>query len=108
MSEKEREYLRKTFPKMMEEMEESDKFQVDAIRTDSEEAKKATEKNLADSRTAVDFIRLCNRDKEALEIIDFLEKQSRISPEYAKRLRRQLTVRGLRSFGSKREPGFLE
>lgn len=108
MNEKDREYLQKTFPKMMEEMEEGNKLQIDAVRTDFKEAEKAVKKDRKNSRTAIDFIRLCEDEEEALEIIDYLEEQDRISPKYAKSLRTQLAAQGLRSFGAKRKPGSLE
>jgi len=43
---------------------------------------------------------------QAREIIDYLERKGRITPEYAEKLRRQLKEKGLRSFGPKKEPGY--
>ncbi len=56
--------------------------------------------------TVIDFIRRCDTESEALEIIDYMERRGEISSEYAYHLRRQLSEQGLRSFGSKKESGF--
>jgi len=54
----------------------------------------------------VDFIRRCDNEKQAEEIIDFLEKRREITGEYARRLRKQLRSKGVRSFGSKKEDDY--
>jgi len=55
---------------------------------------------------AIDFIRRCDNEKQAEEIIDYLEKRGEISGEYAVRLRKQLKSKGVRSFGSKKEDDY--
>ena len=55
---------------------------------------------------AIDFIRRCETEEEALEIISFLEKKGDLSVEQANNLKQQLTKKGLRSFGEKKEAGF--
>lgn len=60
------------------------------------------------SPDVVDFLRRCATDEEAMQIIDFLEKQGEISTIHAKELRRQLQTQGVRSFGSKKSWGFYE
>jgi len=52
---------------------------------------------------AVDFIRRCDTEVQAEEIISYLEKRGEITKEYAKELRCQLKRDGVRSFGSKKE-----
>jgi hypothetical protein len=56
----------------------------------------------------VDFLRRCNTDEEAMEIISFLEKRGEIKPVHAKELRKQLQSQGVRSFGSKKDWGYYE
>ena len=51
----------------------------------------------------IDFIRRCDREEQAEEIINYLEKRGEISYKYAEKLRRQLEEKGVRSFGSKKE-----
>ncbi len=57
---------------------------------------------------AIDFIRRCSDDEEALEIIEYLRGREEISVEEAERLCRQLEEEGLKSFGPKKEPGYYE
>jgi len=56
--------------------------------------------------TVIDFIRRARCEEEALEVIDFMEKRGEISKEYAESLRKQLKEKGLKSFGSFKEPGY--
>lgn len=53
--------------------------------------------------SAVDFIRRCDTETQAEEIIAYLEKKGEITKENAKDLRCQLERDGLRSFGPKKE-----
>lgn len=55
---------------------------------------------------AVDFIRRCAKEEQALEIIEFLRKRGRISSPYAEKLKEQLRTKGLRSFGPKKRRGY--
>lgn len=55
---------------------------------------------------AIAFLRRCNTEAQALEIIAYLEGKGEISQDYAERLRRQLKEKGLSSFGEKKEPGY--
>ncbi|MFQ6085300.1 MAG: DUF2095 family protein [Candidatus Bathyarchaeia archaeon] len=54
----------------------------------------------------VDFIRRCDSLEQALEIVDFLVKKGELTPAHAEKVRDQLKVRGLRSFGKKKERGY--
>ncbi|KXA90588.1 hypothetical protein AKJ37_01385 [candidate division MSBL1 archaeon SCGC-AAA259I09] len=97
-------YFKEKFPHLFKEIKNrSETVEIESIRTSSDEGKKATKE---DSRpNIIDFLRLCDTEDEALEIINHMEKESKIKPSYAKKLRQQLTHKGLRSFGSKRKPG---
>ena len=55
---------------------------------------------------AVDFIRRCTTEDEALEIIEYLESKGEISSENAIEYRLQLKRQGLKSFGSHKEADF--
>ncbi len=50
----------------------------------------------------VDFLRRCDHDEEAEEIIAFLETRGEITSAHATALRRQLWEQGIRSFGPKK------
>ena len=54
----------------------------------------------------IDFIRRCNTEGEAEQIIVYLEKKGEISKEYATKLIKQLKSEGVRSFGSKKEENY--
>lgn len=99
-------YFKESFPHLAREIDEqAETISFDGVRTDSEEAKKATYPNRAKGPTVIDFLRLCDTGEEALKIIDYFAEQGKLESKRAKKLRRQLVNRGLRSFGPKREPG---
>ena len=54
----------------------------------------------------IDFVRRCDNEKQAEEIIDYLEKRREISISYAKKLKKQLVEKGVRSFGSKKKADY--
>ena len=54
----------------------------------------------------IDYLRRCERNEDAEKTISYLLKKGEISPEYAKKLRKQLKEKGLRSFGPKKEDGY--
>lgn len=100
------EYFQDKFPNLSEEIKNQTKtLKIDGVRTDPNEGKKASKSVKHSNPSTIDYIRLCDTEDEALEIINYLEEKGKIEQEYAKKLRTQLTNRGLRSFGSKRNPG---
>ncbi|MCD6248077.1 MAG: DUF2095 family protein [Hadesarchaea archaeon] len=100
--------LRKKYPNLYREWGGVGTLRIGAVRTDPEEARKVACAQHGYEPTVVDFIRRCDTDQQALEIIDFLERRGEISRDYAKSLRLQLKCFGLRSFGSKKEAGYYE
>ncbi|MEM2136332.1 MAG: DUF2095 family protein [Candidatus Methanomethylicia archaeon] len=54
----------------------------------------------------IDFIRRCDTEDQALEIINFMTKQNLISDGEAEKLKFILREKGIRYFGSKKEPGW--
>ncbi|MEM2715000.1 MAG: DUF2095 family protein, partial [Candidatus Bathyarchaeia archaeon] len=54
----------------------------------------------------IDFIRRCDTEEQAEEIIAYLEKKGEISQSYASNLRKQLKEKGVRSFGPKKEEAY--
>jgi hypothetical protein len=52
---------------------------------------------------AIDFLRRCDTEAQAEEIIVYLEKKGEITKEYAGELRAQLKKDGVRCFGPKKE-----
>jgi len=119
-----KEYLKKMFPNLYEELETGDsKIPIDAVRKNPEEAEadivECIEEDIEsepDTITpdklrhftpcAVDFIRRCDTEAQAGEIIDYLLKKGEITNEYAEELRCKLKQEGVRSFGPKKEENY--
>ncbi|MCX8169823.1 MAG: DUF2095 family protein [Candidatus Methanomethyliaceae archaeon] len=97
MREYKREELRKAFPNLMREIEEASLEEKITMKID---------RSRGYEPTVIDFIRRCDSNEEAIEIIDFLEKRGEISKEYAEALRTRIRKKGVRSFGKKRKPGY--
>lgn len=56
--------------------------------------------------TAVDFIRRCDTEEQAEEIITYLHKKGEITEKNAEELLGQLKRDGVRSFGTKKEENY--
>jgi hypothetical protein len=56
--------------------------------------------------TAIDFIRRANTEKEAIEIINYLEKRKELKENEAKELKEKLETDGLESFGTHKQHGY--
>ena len=108
--------LKKMFPHLYEELEEGEvKVPINAVRKDADaiENSECEEPELEPTvlpdklrhfnPTAVDFLRRCDTDVQAEEIIGYLEKKGEITKEYAVELRCQLKKDGVRCFGPKKE-----
>jgi len=52
---------------------------------------------------AIDFLRRCDTEAQAEEIIAYLQKKGEITHDYAQELRCQLKKDGVRAFGPKKE-----
>ncbi len=116
--------LRKMFPNLYREIEELDEFKVpiNAVRADPEAAERAAVEDVSEEEfleptvvtdklrhfnpSAVDFIRRCDTDAQAQEIITYLLKKGEITAEYAKELEAKLKSEGVRCFGPKKEENY--
>lgn len=54
----------------------------------------------------IDFIRRCDTEEEAIEIVDYLERRGELTPEKAEEIRKKIRREGVRSFGPKKEDGY--
>jgi hypothetical protein len=106
--ETDKETFKKMFPNLAKELEVGDqRVKIDAVRTDSDEAEKTVpDKFRGYCPTVIDFIRRCDTDEQADEIITYLQKRGEITTEYADALRVQLQNKGVRSFGPKKEENY--
>lgn len=100
--------LKKMFPSLVNEMEKTQQRAViSSVRSEVEDAEKTSSKRFASYKPdVVDFIRRCDNKQQTEEIIRYLEKRKEIDPERAKRLRKQIKEKGIRSFGSKKEEDY--
>ncbi len=103
------------FPHLSKELEgEESKVTIESVRANPEEA----EKDLTEVETVsadqfrhfnpdvVDFLRRCDTDAQAEEIISYMEKRSELTKERAAELRKQLKKHGVRCFGPKKEENY--
>lgn len=100
-----KETLKKMFPNLAKELDGDDNIiPINSVRTDTRNGENASSKDYVHYEPdVIDFIRRCNMIKQAVEIIDYMEKRGEIKKRYAAKLRRQLKAKGLRSFGPEKE-----
>ncbi|MEM2440298.1 MAG: DUF2095 family protein [Candidatus Bathyarchaeia archaeon] len=110
-----KETFKKLFPNLAKEMELGEnKVSINSIRTDMEESEKTASgkrRNSVDpfanyNPDVIDFLRRCDTEEQAEEIIAYMEKRGEITSEYAAKLRKQLKEKGVRSFGPKKEDNY--
>jgi len=104
----EKKRFKKMFPHLAEEIEGGEaEVQVGSVRSDTETAGKAASGGpRAYDPDIIDFLRRCDSNEQAEEIISFLERKGEINSKYALRLRKQLREKGVRSFGPKKEDDY--
>jgi len=100
--------FKRLFPHLSREMEaEKQRVSISSVLSDLPTGERASSKKFDSYMPdVIDFIRRCDDEKQALEIVDYMEKREEISPDYARRLRKQLREKGVRSFGSKKEDDY--
>jgi len=96
--------FRKKFPNLTKELEGGEKIAVGGVRSDLKEAEKAVKTYESHEPSVIDFLRRCETDEQAIEIIDYLKTTGEIKDEYAARLKTQLLQKGIESFGEKKRP----
>lgn len=103
-----REQFRKMFPNLAREIEgEKNKVTISSVRMDPEEGERATSKRFDGyNPDVIDFLRRCDDEQQAEEIIAYMERRGEISQQYAASLRKQLKDKGVRSFGPKKEDAY--
>ncbi len=103
-----KERFRRMFPHLAEELESGrEKITISSIRSDIEAGEKAASRRFEGyNPDVIDFIRRCETEKQAEEIIEYLRRRGEISGEYAEKLLEQLREKGVRSFGPKKEDDY--
>jgi len=104
-----REEFEERFPALAEELGERG-LQINGYRTSENDS--IEEDDVRDfsgyNPTIIDFLRRCETDEEALEIINWMEERGEITHKMARELRVTLAQRGVRAFGAKKEWGWYE
>ncbi len=100
--------LKKLFPNLSKEIKNVDyKVSIDSVRTNSETGEKAACARFSHyTPDIIDFLRRCDTEDQAREIIDYMEEREEIPRGYAEKLRKQLKDQGVRSFGPKKEEDY--
>ncbi|MHA1311163.1 MAG: DUF2095 family protein [Candidatus Helarchaeota archaeon] len=105
------EKFKKEFPNLLKEiLENKSNLTIRSIRS------KETSDNSEDNKIpdelqnpdVISFIRRADTDGQAIEIINYCLKRGEIDQNYANELKTQLLLYGVRSFGTKKEPGYYE
>jgi hypothetical protein len=100
--------FKKMFPHLTEEMEgNASQIKVTGVRSYAKPDEKKTSRVFDGYEPdVVDFIRRCDNEEQAIEIIKYLERKKEITPSHAAKLRQQLREKGVRSFGTKKEEDY--
>ncbi len=103
-----KETFKKMFPNLAKELETGEnKVTVNSVRTDNQTGEKASSQRFINyTPDVIDFIRRCDTEEQAEEIITYLEKKGEVQGHYAEKLRKQLKEKGIRSFGPKKEKDY--
>ena len=120
----EKKQFKKMFPHLMREIETGEnKVSIDSMENDPETAEETAEctedaiESVEESPTesdkfrhycpdVVDFLRRCDTDVQAEEIILYMEKRGELTAEKACELRARLKKDGVRGFGPKKEDNY--
>ncbi|MEM0313795.1 MAG: DUF2095 family protein [Candidatus Bathyarchaeia archaeon] len=103
------ETFKKIFPNLAKEMESGNqKVSINSVRTETSAGENAASIDMFRhyNPDVIDFIRRCDTDEQAEEIIAYMERRGEISKDYAEGLRKQLKEKGVRSFGPKKEENY--
>lgn len=103
-----KETFKKLFPNLSKELDsDENKVSINSVRTDIQTGEKASSKRFTRYMPdVIDFIRRCDTEEQAEEIIAYMEKRGEIGMQYAEKLRKQLKQKGVRSFGPKKEENY--
>jgi hypothetical protein len=100
--------FKKMFPHLAQELRRGEsKISIESIRSDIEAGEKAASKQFEGyNPDVIDFLRRCDNERQAREMVGYLEQRKEISREYAGRLRKQIKEKGVRRFGPKKEEDY--
>ncbi|MCS6768894.1 MAG: DUF2095 domain-containing protein [Candidatus Caldarchaeum sp.] len=97
------EEFRKKFPALYRELVgKKSLVGVDGVRSSSNHAENDA---VSKTPTVIDYLRRCDTAKQAEEVVSFLLARGELTEDYAENLLKQLRERGVRSFGTRKQPG---
>ena len=98
------------FPNLAKELKQGfATVKINSIQPDHKAKEKIVSKTFEGySPDIIDFLKRCSTLEEANEIIDYMEKQNKISTKDAQKLRIQLNEKGVRSFGAKKGDNYYD
>lgn len=91
------EELKKKFPNIAKEMEESPPEETPRLKVRTDPS--------CYQPNVFDFLARCDNNKQAIEIVDYLEKRGELPNTEADALRHRISEHGVRSLVKKRAPG---
>jgi hypothetical protein len=99
-----KERFKRMFPYLSEEMiSEKSRLPIKSVRSDPESGEKAASSTFEGyDPDVIDFLRRCDNEEQAIEVINYMERKGEITSIHAARLRKQLKEKGVRSFGTKK------
>jgi hypothetical protein len=98
-----KERFKRMFPHLAEEMTSEKRLPIKSVRSDSESGEKAASSTFEGyNPDVIDFLRRCDNEEQAIEVINYLEKKGEITSNHAAKLKKQLKEKGIRSFGKKK------
>lgn len=104
----EKKRFKNKFPHLSQEMEqEQQRVGISSVRSDIQTGEHAAAKRFDGYvPDVIDFIRRCDNERQAAEIIDYMEQRNEINTTYASKLKKQLKEKGVRSFGLKKQDDY--
>ncbi len=100
-----RKTFKRLFPNLTNELESNkQRVQINSVRTNPQIIEKGVHEGFVNYEPdVIDFLQRCETEKQAEEIINYMEKRREIQHQYAQKLRRQLKEKGVRSFGPRKK-----
>jgi hypothetical protein len=102
--------FKQMFPHLADEMHNGEsQVSISSVRTDANVGERmATSTKRFDNYMpdVIDFLRRCDNEKQAEEIIEYMYNRKEITADHAQRLKNQLKAKGVRSFGPKKQDDY--
>ena len=102
--------FKQMFPHLADEMQNSgNQVSISSVRADANVGERmANSAKRFDNYMpdVIDFLRRCDNEKQAEEIIEYMHSRKEITADHAQKLRKQLKTKGVRSFGPKKQDDY--